>query len=170
MAVRDGTVITNAWHDTRGWYIVLEHVSDDGDKFRTLYQHLAAQSPLKVGQEAKAGQRIGIMGKSTKTIAGMAMHLHMEVQVPINGKWTPVDFAYQLDHIKEEDGMTEDQVRKIIKEELAKSGASPSSWAKADWEQAKKDGVTDGTKPQAIPTREQVVTMIYRAVDKTKKA
>ena len=39
----------------------------------------------------------------------------------------------------------------------------PSSWAKKDWEQAIKEGITDGTNPQGIPTREQVVSMIMRS-------
>lgn len=40
----------------------------------------------------------------------------------------------------------------------------PSSWAKEPWEWAKKEGVTDGTNPQGPVTREQAITMIYRAL------
>lgn len=38
----------------------------------------------------------------------------------------------------------------------------PSSWAKNAWEWAKKEGVTDGTDPKGMVTREQLVTMLYR--------
>lgn len=39
----------------------------------------------------------------------------------------------------------------------------PSPWAKEYWDQAKKDGVTDGTRPKDTATREEIITMIYRA-------
>ena len=38
-----------------------------------------------------------------------------------------------------------------------------STWAKDDWEKAKKDKITDGTAPQGLITRQEVVTMINRA-------
>src|SRR5690606_665203 len=45
---------------------------------------------------------------------------------------------------------------------------APSSWAKEAWEWAIKEGITDGTNPQGATTREQVVTMIYRALKAVK--
>jgi len=44
----------------------------------------------------------------------------------------------------------------------------PSSWAKEAWDWAIKEGITDGTNPQGVITREQVVTMIYRALKAVK--
>ena len=38
-----------------------------------------------------------------------------------------------------------------------------STWAKDDWEKAKADKITDGTAPQGLITRQEVVTMINRA-------
>ena len=38
-----------------------------------------------------------------------------------------------------------------------------STWAKDDWEEAKNDKITDGTAPQGLITRQEVVTMINRA-------
>lgn len=43
---------------------------------------------------------------------------------------------------------------------------TPSSWAKEAWEWAKKEGITDGTNPQKTATREEIITMIYRAMKK----
>lgn len=40
---------------------------------------------------------------------------------------------------------------------------APSAWAKEAWEAGIKAGITDGTRPQDPATREQVVTMLYRA-------
>ena len=64
----------------------------------------------------------------------------------------------------------------MVKSELdkLKGGATvteknvPSSWAKEAWEWAKKVGVTDGTNPQGAVTREQAITMIYRALKAVK--
>ena len=38
-----------------------------------------------------------------------------------------------------------------------------STWAKDDWDKAKADKITDGTAPQGLITRQEVVTMINRA-------
>ena len=65
---------------------------------------------------------------------------------------------------------------KMVQNELdkLKGGATvteknvPSSWAKEAWEWAKKVGVTDGTNPQGAVTREQAITMIYRALKAVK--
>jgi hypothetical protein len=165
-AVRRGFVAINEWNDTRGWMLVMLCKSDDGEEFRTLYQHLKQQSPHKWGKELAAGDVIGIMGASTKTIKGMAEHLHMETQVLVNGKWTPIDFMWQLKHVETE--MDKEQIKAIVKEVLAESKEDPSAWADA-WPMAVKDGITDGKGPQAFCTREQVVQLIYRAVGKVKR-
>ena len=36
-------------------------------------------------------------------------------------------------------------------------------WAEAEWEEAKELGITDGTRPGAVATREEVAAMILRA-------
>ena len=40
----------------------------------------------------------------------------------------------------------------------------PSKWAEEAWEWAKKAGITDGSRPKDNATREEIVTMIYRAL------
>lgn len=40
----------------------------------------------------------------------------------------------------------------------------PSGWAKEAWEWAKKAGITDGSRPKDNATREEIITMIYRAL------
>lgn len=40
---------------------------------------------------------------------------------------------------------------------------TPSPWAKEAWEWGVKNGITDGTNPQGMATREEVITMIKRA-------
>lgn len=45
----------------------------------------------------------------------------------------------------------------------------PSDWAKEAWEWAIKNGITDGSRPQNMATREEIITMIYRAIGGLKR-
>jgi murein DD-endopeptidase MepM/ murein hydrolase activator NlpD len=80
LSVAAGTVASNYWNKYRGWVIVIQH-----NGFRTLYQHLKAQSSLAVGSTIKSGTIIGIMGASSDTsVLKVSEHLHFELIV--NGK------------------------------------------------------------------------------------
>lgn len=46
---------------------------------------------------------------------------------------------------------------------MTNTNNNPSEWAKEAWEWAKKEGITDGTRPKDNATREEIITMIYRA-------
>ena len=53
---------------------------------------------------------------------------------------------------------------KMMDNWLAQQGTKPvSSWAAKDWAAAKAAGITDGSAPQRLITRQEVVTMIQRA-------
>ena len=63
--------------------------------------------------------------------------------------------------------LTEQEVRSIVREELAAAQAErdkmpPSDWAKAGLEQAKAAGITDGTRPRGFATREEVALMVQK--------
>jgi len=159
LAVRRGIVAENYWNDIRGWVLVIRH----SQRYATLYQHLKERSPLPVGAYVEAGQKIGIMGNSSKKLK-IATHLHMELHD--NGQ--PVDFESWLRNIKGvEEDMTEKELKELvkaeIKNELSGADTKPSDWAKEDWEKATEEGITDGTRPKGFVTREQAVTMIKRA-------
>ena len=63
--------------------------------------------------------------------------------------------------------MTQEQFNKFMDNWLAERNNRPvSDWAKEELEQAKAEGITDGTAPQAFATREQVAAMILRSRDK----
>ena len=47
---------------------------------------------------------------------------------------------------------------------IAPAESAPSPWAAAAWQWAKDTGVTDGARPQDAATREEVVTLLYRAL------
>ena len=64
----------------------------------------------------------------------------------------------------ESDDVTQEQFNKMMDNYLASRRELPASdWAKETWQQATASGITDGTMPQDLCTREQVVTMIQRA-------
>ena len=72
--------------------------------------------------------------------------------------------VYGLEEIE----LTETQVRTIVREELARAaeeraGWLPSPWASEGLAQAVQQGITDGSRPQAYATREEVVAMIRAA-------
>jgi len=65
----------------------------------------------------------------------------------------------------------------MVKSELdkLKGGATvaeknvPSSWAKEAWEWAKKEGITDGSRPKDAATREEIITILHNYDQKVVK-
>ena len=63
--------------------------------------------------------------------------------------------------------LTEQEVRSIVREELAAAQAErdklpPSDWAAENLERAKAAGITDGTRPRGFATREEVALMVQK--------
>lgn len=52
-------------------------------------------------------------------------------------------------------------------EEKARS-TEPNAWAEEAWNWAKEKGITDGTAPQRVATREEIAVMMYRAIKEEK--
>ena len=64
-----------------------------------------------------------------------------------------------------EEYMTQSDFNRMMDAYLAQLRTKPvSSWAAQTWADAKKSGITDGTAPQGLITRQEVVTMIDRAI------
>lgn len=92
----------------------------------------------------------------------------------VTGKLCPLPWVREpagwwafKEKLKEEKGMTEDQVRAIVREELeaaeARRAKLPvSDWAKAGLEDAKVAGITDGSRPQSFATRQEVALMVQK--------
>lgn len=53
--------------------------------------------------------------------------------------------------------------------ENVKMENKPSNWAENEWEKGKELGITDGTRPKDIATREEVVAMLVRTIEKLNK-
>jgi len=159
LSVADGTISNNYWNNTRGWVVIIDH-----GNFKTLYQHLKTKSSLRVGEKVQAGQQIGLMGASTKTIKGMAMHLHMELIVG----GTSIDpESYLKNIVKKVEDLTEEETRKIVKEEIKQilegRESKVAECFQEVWSDAQGLGYTDGTRPSGYTTRQEVVSMIQRS-------
>lgn len=69
-----------------------------------------------------------------------------------------------------EEYVTQDTFNKMMDAYLAQLRTKPvASWAKNEWLEAKKDGITDGTAPQCLITRQEAVVMIERAISDRKE-
>ena len=62
-----------------------------------------------------------------------------------------------------EDDMTDEQVRKIVREMLNGNDTTPDDWAKAELREAVDLGITDGTRPKGYATRQEAAIMVLRA-------
>ncbi|HQA59203.1 MAG TPA: N-acetylmuramoyl-L-alanine amidase [Acetivibrio sp.] len=62
--------------------------------------------------------------------------------------------------------MIQNELNKLKGAEKVTDKNKPSSWAKEAWEWAKKEGYLDGTRPKDPITREEMVIVIKRLVDK----
>lgn len=68
---------------------------------------------------------------------------------------------------EEVEEVTQEQFNQMMETYITDRNKKPvSDWAKNDVEKAKAAGITDGTMPQGFATREQVISMIARAVEK----
>lgn len=54
-----------------------------------------------------------------------------------------------------------------VKNTINNPATEPSDWAKVYWERAKSEGITDGSEPQSMITRQEAATMILGATRKT---
>lgn len=163
-SVADGTVVISkvnggGVNKGYGYYVAIKH-----NGFCSLYGHLQGLL-VKVGQTVKAGQIIGKMG-NTGTSTGA--HLHFRL---IEGNEVPFD---RLDNGKTKGSVDPEpflreaqevvQTSNPIKEVAKVVEQTVSSWAKEAWEWAIKEKITDGTNPKNPVTREQLITMLYRAL------
>lgn len=63
--------------------------------------------------------------------------------------------------------MTQEQFNEMMEVYLSeRNKKGVSKWAEKDFEQAVKDGITTGEKPQGFATREETPIMVLRATNK----
>jgi len=76
-------------HSNYGRYIVIEH-QFDGCPYYSLYAHLGAVQ-INIGDTVAQGDPIGVMGHTGEGIDGERAHLHLELNLLLNGdfdKWS----------------------------------------------------------------------------------
>ncbi|MTI93922.1 MAG: M23 family metallopeptidase [Firmicutes bacterium] len=72
-AAAGGTVSTAGWHNSYGYYVIIEH----GSGYSTLYAHMRTSPSVSVGQSVSSGQVIGQVGSTGQSTGA---HLHFEVR------------------------------------------------------------------------------------------
>jgi hypothetical protein len=94
LATADGTVAylsTNPALSNYGRYVVLGHLIE-GVEVYSLYAHLReVRAGLKSGQSVKAGESIGVMGRSSNTrqrISKDRAHVHFELDLRLSDRFT----------------------------------------------------------------------------------
>ena len=82
------------------------------------------------------------------------------------GYATDLNYGIKLIQLIERLGLQ--QYDKGVGKIVTRDNSVPSEWAKEAWEWGKEKGITDGTNPKGVCTREQVIAMIER-YDKLKE-
>lgn len=82
---------------------------------------------------------------------------------------TMTDFRRDVSAEMEEDMLLEKEIRAIVREEIkaaeaGRAALSPSPWAEALLLDARRLGLTDGSRPRSYATREEVALMVRAAV------
>lgn len=71
----------------------------------------------------------------------------------------------KIEEVEEEETLTQSQFDTMMDSWLAeRSGLEPSDWAVTELDEAKAAAITDGTRPQAFATRQEVAIMLVRAI------
>lgn len=142
--------------------VVIIH-GDDGLFY--LYAHLDKMF-VKQMDVVYNGDVIGIMGSTGHSTGA---HLHFEIRKTF-------DFGSQIDPAsilgipnllgvyQTEADMNERDVVDLINKIVFNGEKDPSTWAKESWNEAKEIGITDGTKPKSVATRQEVAKMITNAM------
>lgn len=99
---------------------------------------------------------------------------HKECPYPMvgknEGKW--VEFKQRVKkYLGVENTMTEQELKAFIEKTVKEMGRNQpaSDWAKEGIEKAKQMGITDGSNPLSIPTRQEVMLMAKRAAEISKE-
>ena len=184
-AIAEGVVSYTGELSSYGLVVRIKHLID-GVKYESLYAHLSRIN-VKVGQEVNQADIIGVIGKT-----GNATGVHLHAELHVNGYWSTgqplakdlltyvnlLDTPSVITNNGGELTMSQyDELKKIIEAQnqkikqlenkLAnKIDALPERDASTShqdaWEWLKTQAITNGTSPQAVLTREQFASLLWR--------
>ena len=138
-APQDGKVVTSAWHNSYGYYVMIEHATG----VRTLMAHMKEMPCVKVGDKVKRGQRVGTEG-STGNSSGP--HVHYEVRLDgVKVDPVPLTFAYEGQVIN----AATDKAYKILRYEPVKIVGTP---VERDSKQDQLKVITDTLRARVTPS------------------
>ena len=77
--IAEGVVITATWHDSYGYYVMVNHGADEnGNTYVSLYAHMQSPASVSVGQTVGKGDTLGYVGNTGYSFGN---HLHLELRV-----------------------------------------------------------------------------------------
>lgn len=96
-------------------------------------------------------------------------HFELEKYMPNNSTKTLINKYVTPETFKktweEEEEVTQEQFDKMIEDYLARrEKLAASAWALPELEKAKAAGITDGSSPRGLATREEVIAMVIRSM------
>ncbi len=130
------TSINNDSKSSGGKSITIDYKREDGSRLKVTYMHLS-RIDVKVGDEVKAGQKIGISGNTGLRTTGP--HLHFQVAKEIDGKSRIYDPAAYLAEIAQKGGLKQQieyngenllSLYKVAEDKKDEEHLNPQEWMK----------------------------------------
>ena len=137
LATENGGKVVAVNHSTNtggGKSVTVEYARADGSKVQTTYMHLDSIA-VKVGDEVKAGQKLGVSGNTGTRTTGE--HLHFGVKnISLDGKARDVDPASYLAEIAQKGNLKQQALyngNDLLAKYKGNSSAMDTSLSPNDW-------------------------------------
>ena len=137
LATENGGKVVAVNHNANtggGKSVTVEYARSDGSKVQTTYMHLDSIA-VKVGDEVKAGQKLGVSGNTGTRTTGE--HLHFGVKnISANGKTRDVDPASYLAEIAQKGNLKQQALyngNDLLAKYKGNSSAVDTSLSPDDW-------------------------------------
>ena len=172
--LRDGKACTTAQAKAQGWdtsplratWHTLVGLKGDGMVYVMGWQSRTANL-LDSGEAARVFRGLGFVDV-LKLDGGGSYYQNREGAVSKTAENRRINSVLRWTVREEEPELTEEQAwfDRMMEDWMERRAKEPASqWAQAGLEQAKAKGITDGTRPRSMATREEVALMVNKAVE-----